>query len=303
MAQPLVSMGPTVPPLPPVASPAPMASAPVVTLGEAIAETLAVKAKSNLYKPYVNSIRQYLAMFARGRESEPISSITTEVIEAWFAGRNEKPVSRSSNIGRLSSMFQLAWRKRWIQENPCRRLERIRIDRKAPQILSIEQVKSALVFTRNERPRWLAYFALATFAGVRPTELLRVSWACVNLAKGTLTIDAAASKVRRRRIVRLMPAALAWLKLAKEKDAQLGNLTYVGRKRYYFQLRKLFGFQEWPQDILRHTAASYWLAEVRDAAKVACELGNSPGILGRHYLELVEQEQAAAFWAIMPETV
>lgn len=56
----------------------------------------------------------------------------------------------------------------------------------------------------------------------------------------------------------------------------------------------------WPQDVLRHTAASHWLALRRDAAAVALELGTSVEILMRHYRELVPDAQAAAFWAVLP---
>jgi hypothetical protein len=31
------------------------------------------------------------------------------------------------------------------------------------------------------------------------------------------------------------------------------------------------------------------------------ELGNSPGVLLKHYRELVSDEQAKAFWALLPK--
>ncbi|MCP5523587.1 MAG: hypothetical protein H7A46_18775 [Verrucomicrobiales bacterium] len=63
-------------------------------------------------------------------------------------------------------------------------------------------------------------------------------------------------------------------------------------------MRDRLGFKAWPQDVLRHTAASQLLALRKDAAAVALELGNSPQVLLTHYRELVTREQAAEFWGI-----
>lgn len=51
---------------------------------------------------------------------------------------------------------------------------------------------------------------------------------------------------------------------------------------------------------LRHSFASYRLAEIHDAAKVALEMGNSPEKLFRHYRELVTPDEAKEWFAIMP---
>jgi hypothetical protein len=53
--------------------------------------------------------------------------------------------------------------------------------------------------------------------------------------------------------------------------------------------------------VLRHTAASHWLAAWQDAGKVAHELGNSAGILLRHYRELVPRAESEKFWSITPQ--
>ena len=53
-------------------------------------------------------------------------------------------------------------------------------------------------------------------------------------------------------------------------------------------------------DITRHSCASYWLAQVEDAAAVAEQLGHNVNTLKRHYRALVTREDAARFWAILP---
>ena len=78
-------------------------------------------------------------------------------------------------------------------------------------ILSIEQCATALEWSQKQAPRFLAWLVLGLFAGVRLNELDRLKWGDLDLDAGRLRIDAAASKVRQRRIVHLEPAAREWL--------------------------------------------------------------------------------------------
>ena len=56
------------------------------------------------------------------------------------------------------------------------------------------------------------------------------------------------------------------------------------------------------QNILRHSYASYRLAQMSDSAKVASELGNSPQKLFTNYNKLRTPEQAEAWFAVVPQT-
>lgn len=269
-----------------------------VTLGSAIEVLLVAKTGANCRPRYLKSLRCYLGQFARGRQATPITEITIDIIERWFAGRNEALTTRVGSAGRLWSLFSFAERRGWIVINPMRRLEPIRIDRKPPKILSVEQAQQLMEFAMYREPRSLAFFALALFAGVRPQELEGVTWQ--NVGAVTVTIDAAASKVRKRRIVHLHENTVEWINFARETGAllpyQMNFRTNTLRKA-----AKHLGFPSgWEQDILRHSAASYWMAASGDATFVSRNLGNSPEILLTHYLQLVTAESAAAFWSIRP---
>lgn len=266
-----------------------------VSLGSAIASLLHAKTLANLRPQYIKSLRAYLAQFSRNRESLPVSTMDVFAIEDWFASRNEGLSTRASNIGRLSALFSFCERRGWIQRNPCRMLERPRIDRRPPQILSPDQAQKLIRAVASRRPHMLPFFSLGMLAGVRPDEIARISWDAIDVERGLLTIDAAASKVRRRRLVRLESETTKLLKSGGRLP-----VSRATRRRYQSFACAVLGFEEWPQDILRHTAASYLLARHGDAGKVALSLGNSPGILLRHYRELVRPEDCDAFWSISP---
>ena len=262
-----------------------------------IQETLTAKRAQKIRESYVKSVEQYLRKFATGRETMPIGQISVPDIETWFAARNEAPSSMQSNLGRLSTMFDVAWRRGYIDENPCQKVGRIKLDQTTPAILTVQQSAEALEFVQSEIPKFLPWLVLTLLAGIRPQEADQIKWDDIDLERGTVRIDAAASKVRRRRIVHLMPSAHAWLREAKQPGLAT-PLAHVTRRRCLRRLREKLGFSAWPADILRHTAATFWLAEWRDAGKVAHELGNSAGVLLRHYREIATREDAKQFTVI-----
>jgi hypothetical protein len=60
------------------------------------------------------------------------------------------------------------------------------------------------------------------------------------------------------------------------------------------------GFR-WKRNALRHSFCSYRLAEVKNAAQVSLEAGNSPQMIFQHYRELVTEQEAGAWFGITPE--
>jgi len=270
-----------------------------ITLKKAIENLLQAKRLSGLREGYLHSLRGHLRMFADGQEERSISGIGVEDVEQWLSVRCKSLGYRSTCINRLSSLFSFAVRRRWMSENPCSRIERIRQNQTTPTILTVEQARKLLNVTRAQKPCALAYLCLTMLAGVRPEEAIKLTWAHINLDAGTIHMDGVITKTRQRRIVPLHPNAVAWLAVSKAMGSTL-PLSLMTRRRNVHHFREVLGMKAWPKDILRHTTASYWLAETQDAGKVARWLGNSAGVLLKHYVELTPREEAVKFWSIMP---
>ena len=265
------------------------------TLAEAVRQLLAAKSRAGRRAVYVTSLRQYFQIFIRCREHHLLSSISVRDLEEWFADRKEAPTSQAANMGRLSALFSYGVRRGWIEKNPCHRLERVSVEARAPKILTPAQARELIEWVAECRPMCLAWFTLALYAGIRPDECSKLTWETVDLVAGTVRVDACVSKVRHRRIVHLMPLAASWLRRAKEAGAQLPiSRSTITRARAEAIIH--LKWENWDQDILRHTAASYLLAHHQDAGKVARELGNSAGILLRNYTELVTRDESKEFW-------
>lgn len=270
-----------------------------------VSEFISHKEKVNRRPQYLQSLRSYLGRFMKGRESEPVSSVTPELVEEWFAHRNETPAAQCAAIGRLSSFFTFCERRRYIESNPMRRIERPYVERKAPIVLTPAEARSLLITTRDHRRELLGYITLGLFCGIRPFEMVNMTWLDISTdprdikdlkGYGVANVAAAASKVRRRRIVPIHPAALQWLALCKPG----GNLvTYSRTHPVTTHLAELAGLT-WSHDLLRHSAASYMMALYEDSGRVAHWLGNSPQILLTHYYQVIQPDDCAAFWSITP---
>lgn len=270
-----------------------------VTLCAAIDALLDSRRAAKRRETYLTSLRQALEGFARGREEAKIADITPSDVEAWLPAAAG---SRSTYINRLNTLFSFALRREWISKNPVAALDKPTIEYVVPKILAPEEAKRLLDVTRETEPDLLPWVCLGMLVGLRPEEADLIEWDSVifnGMENSSVRVSAASSKVRHRRIVHLLPSAVDWMVRCRESVEGI-PLSRASRRRAMRRLRKLMGWAVWPKDILRHTAASYLIAHHQDIGRVAKELGNSPGVLQRHYQELVTKEDAEKFWAIRP---
>lgn len=264
------------------------------SLRDALAEFLAVKSRSGLREGYITGLRQYLSAFVRGREMTPICMVAPVELEEWFSSRGESPAAEASNRGRLSSLFSFAIRRGWMTEDPVKRLEPIRIQRRPPEILTVDECRHALTWTRDNAPAFLRILVCMLLLGIRPHEARRLG---PEAFRGdVVVVDSAASKVHRRRIIEPHPTAAAWLAIC----GPVVPLSAATVRRWMRRMRIALGRATWPQDALRHSFVSYSLAAGRDIGSLAEQAGNSPRMILQHYRALVTRADAEAFWSILP---
>jgi len=262
----------------------------------AVSAVLRAKEAAKRRPAYIASLRQYLTQFCRGRETQQVSTINAQAIDEWFASRTESPSTMASNVGRLRSLFSFCKRRGWIRENPCDFIERITVERRHPRILTANECARLLQLADTRIRAWVV---LGLFAGLRPLEASRLTWAHVRLSGDPcIVIDAAASKVRSRRVVRLRDPAPAWLSLDRQESGPIVS-SHSTLRRARRSLATAAGIT-WDQDILRHTHASMRLAAGDSADTVSRDMGNSPRVLLSHYYEMIGPEEAAKFWRIVP---
>jgi integrase len=258
-------------------------------IGNCIEAVLEAKRTANRTPRYIKSLGYYLRQFAAGREERPLADFTVEDVESWLK-RYPGQYSRQTWLNRLSTLFAFAVRRGYVSANPCDRLDRVTIDQTPPVILTPGQSRDLLAHAPAiMRP----YIVLGMFAGIRPEEIERMDWAHIDLAAATARVE---GKTRRRRLVPLHPRAVAELGKHPLRSGPVAPSPAI-IARWRRTARAALGLAHWPQDLLRHTAASYLLALHGDAGKVATMLGNSSGVLLTHYHEPVRNGDCGEFWA------
>ncbi|MGE3312317.1 MAG: tyrosine-type recombinase/integrase [Limisphaerales bacterium] len=272
------------------------------TIGELVPETYAAKVRSGRDPRYCADLRRYLEAFAAFvGPSRMVDTVKAPEIERWFEERGESAVARAANLGRLGALFSYARRQGLLRDHPVNCVERLRVVRREPKILSADKVEELLRFCHANARTLLPIMALQVFTGCRPGEAERLNWENIRLEEGTVVISAEITKIRCRRVAPIHGAGVEWLSLtpAAERKGPVFSWCYSTLRRYRRALATELGI-EWCQDILRHTAASALVAVHEDLGKVSRWLGNSPRILQTHYVSLLSKKEGEAILGIRP---
>ena len=264
---------------------------PEIKVEDLISQFIDEKGKEGLSDFYLVDIENKLNRFSSAFRCY-ISSIQPEEISNWISkeatGRNANNL-RSS----ISTLFSFARDKGYL---PRERIHAAKLVKKKKEnsppigIYTPEEIRRILAATDK---RFIPALAIAAFAGLRSSEIFRLEWESVKLERGHISLDANKTKTATRRIVPILPVLSAWLKDHQKtmgricpEYARLNNLT-----RQYASVCEKAGVAV-KRNAFRHSFASYRLAQVESADKVALEMGNSPRKLFTNYRELVTKEEA-----------
>lgn len=248
---------------------------------------------------YLRGAKLKLKKFQDVFGESSLADIRQGEVEQWVNSLGIGNQTVCHHLRVLNAMFSYAKNRGGSPRNPIEGIERPDVIRPEAGILSPSQLRRLLEHLPDDT---VPYVVLSAFAGLRPSEVMRLDWADINLATGFISVTGGKAKTKRRRPVKIMENLKAWLKpLAKEtgKVVELADITI--RQKRMTPARIKAGLQEWPHDCLRHSAATYWLETEGDSARVAAWLGHSEGTLHQHYKAIMKDPADAAEWfSIMP---
>lgn len=165
-----------------------------------------------------------------------------------------------------------------------------------PMTLDHDEVETFLNEVRQfKEGRYLPYYILSIFAGLRRSEVGRITWDDIDLKRGHVFISRLTSKTEQSRYVKLMPNVLQWLQLCNKSEPILS----VPVKRQNI-LRKKSGIK-WQRNIMRHTACSMHYGYYQDENALTSWAGHSLRVFFKHYQNAVLKEDAIRFWSITPD--
>jgi len=282
------------------------------TVAEVLEEMLKAKRDEGLSEIYIRDLRNRGKIFAKDFQSN-LMSIQMDKIKEWLQAM---PVAnRTRNNFRLviQTIFSFAKTQKYLPQD-WKEFNSVPVWKTRTEQVEIftpsEMIKLLSVANDNLIP----FLTLGAFAGLRSAEIERLDWSKVNLDTGYITVDASIAKTNSRRLVPLLPNLKAWLKTCAKPEGKIveyANLpNAVHRMIEATRLPdpknpklKLKPVVQWRHNALRHSYCSYRLAQIKNAAEVALEAGNSPQIIFKHYRELVTPKEAEYWFGILPITV
>lgn len=145
-------------------------------------------------------------------------------------------------------------------------------------------------------PDALPVVALVLFGGLRRSEAEALEWS--EISGEFIEVKAHKAKTRKRRLIAISPQLAVWLKVAREIGGTLPAVNYADKLKLI--LKKAGLRDEWSQNALRHSFASYHFAKHKNENETAALMGNSPQMVFEHYREIVRPADADKFFAITP---
>jgi integrase/recombinase XerD len=216
------------------------------------------------------------------------------------------PGARNPVMRYLRAVFNYGVKRGYVTENPIARLDFADRPRREVVTVPSDQVVRMLNHAFEEDLELLPFLIFGFFSGIRPEgELMKLEWTDVKLDASEIVVRPEVSKTKRRRFIDLSANARAWLNAYVDR----GGIT-SGRivKFAPSELRthRTANWQtasdaEWPQQGMRHTFCSNWLAIHKDINRLVLMSGHdSVDTMWRAYHAGIPEAEANKFWSILP---
>jgi integrase len=266
------------------------------SIADTVEEILEAKKQDGMSVRYLQSLRSHLNRFADHFRMH-INTVTSAQIEDWLRRTKRGPRTRNNILHSVVTLFNFAKARGYLPKTFATEADHVAKARDRGGEIGIFTPAQLAQLLAIGDPEAKLYLAIGAFTGLRSAELIRAEWEDVNFQRGYIQVGKAKAKTATRRLVPIQPNLEMWL--APYRDSK--GLIFVSEHaadRAIAQA-KAEGVQ-WPNNVLRHSYATYRLAQCRDAARVALEMGNSPQMLFRNYLEVADEKQAADWFGIIP---
>lgn len=279
------------------------------TVAQVVEKMLEAK-KGRRQQRTLDDLRNRLAKFTESFQC-PIASITHSEIQAWLDGLKTSERTKINYRAKLNTLFEWARKRGHVPDNPVEDTERPDANDGEIQIYTPAELNRLIAAAHKD---FLPYLVIGAFAGLRPSEILRLEWEKVHLALGFIEVSAKKRNTPTRRTVPIQPNLAAWLADYVEKKGKVWTGTefqLYGVQRECHEAtrveadpeKEIAALEPVPrkQDGLRHSFCSYRLAITKNDSQVAIEAGNTPNTIHSHYKQLVHEQDANIWFSISPE--
>jgi integrase len=240
---------------------------------------------------------------------------------AAFIGRHKWGSNKTRNnvVSVVRRVFDFGYADVEHKRNPAEKLKALRVQKPQPDPYTIDEAEAVINGIRKDWGESAGNYAeFSFFAGTRPSELIALAWADIDLGRGTARIEKARVMGRDKRktktsVVRdieLCPRALACIERQRAISQLAGGAVFVdvdvGGKafhdlqtpwRRWQATHKRLGIRHREPYRARHTSVSWNLMIGKNLLWVAEQHGHSAAVMLKTYAKWLkgsgEQEVAA----------
>ena len=250
----------------------------------------------------VQDLRFRLNRFADEFGDRLASDVTGRDVSGWLHAMQSGNQSRNHFRRATQTFFNWCKSLGYVEANPVEGIRPFKVESEGVEVFTPQEMALIIRESGQFGEDILAAVLIGGFAGLRSAEIDRFQWETVKLKRGFIDLSAGVVKTAQRRLVEIREPLRTWI--ADRFAFATGALREPNFKRRLLAFRRYLEAERglpWKDNALRHSFASYLLATTGDAGKVAEQLGHtSPGVVYKHYREVVEPETAAEWWALTP---
>ena len=239
-----------------------------------------------------------------------ILAVTKDDIRRELDKHGSKIRRRFNLCSLMSQFFNWCIKNGYCHVNPCPVDEYLPAETDTVDIATARQARFCLRICERRYPHLVLYHAIGFFAGLRPFEISKLKRQDISLHHNEITVRGETSKSKKTRKVTIEPNLRVWIERYLDEDQD----EVVRSKNFTNQIKKLrarvgysvMGKNEkaarYPHDLMRHSYGSYHLKKYNNRALLAELMGNSVGIISKHYLNPhITSDEWDAYWAIKPK--
>lgn len=228
-----------------------------------------------------------------------LNDVSVELLLSWLKRSDVGAVTFNNRRSVWRTFFNRAMKREEIDYNPTDKIDKRPEPKKHPVILSPDVAQKCVDFLATQEDNHLLFgFAVAAFAGMRPSEIQRLRPEHIDLKSGYINADEhVCRKLRQARYVPIHPVLKKILKKMTFEEGR--TITSPRRWKYISQrLRETKIITVWHEDVLRHSYISYRNAVIQNVNKIADECGNSAEVIKTNYRRPITKKQGNKWFAI-----
>lgn len=262
---------------------------------EIVAELVEDRQRAGRSKPYIRDLRTRLGSFGK-KFACPLSGVTPAEMEGYLHSLNGGARYKNNVLQAIGTLFGFAKKRGYVPRDSegISGVTKYDVKRKEIEVFTPKELSDML---KVANPEVQLALALTCFAGVRGAELTRMDWKDIKFEAGFMRVRAASAKTGIRRVPPIPLNLRAWLVPHRKESGPL--VTYKNIYNQYAKVAQKAKVQ-WKRNAHRHGFASYRTALIKNLEEVAIECGNSKQMLLSNYFQLVSEQEAQEWFAIVP---